>query len=192
MIDWKEEAPDLRVIPFSEFPLHRLNINYNEFINYLDKEYFIFFCPYAWDKMWKHGRSSFKEVGGLLIGFVYKYKDRFIWYIDEIVFNNDFEHSFSHVILYPSLWQDANAIILNQQGTPEKFILGWYHTHPRFTPFFSSTDQNTHTHFFNFDYSLGIVFDPYSEQILFYVGGNTKLYTDKLLICELFKKEDRV
>ncbi|GIX41176.1 MAG: hypothetical protein KatS3mg129_0909 [Leptospiraceae bacterium] len=186
MIEWKEEEPDIKVLPWDKFPFDKLKIKTEQFYQYIKDYNYIFFKKEAWENMWNHGKSSYNEVGGLFIGYVYQYNNDFIWYIESIVYNNDLIHSTTHLILFPSLWQKANSLILDNNGNPEKFIIGWYHTHPNFTPFFSITDQNTHKHFFNFDYSLGLVFDPFSERFTIYKGKEMELYKDKIKIIDLF------
>jgi len=42
----------------------------------------------------------------------------------------------------------------------EDVLLGWFHTHPGHTPFFSETDLATHQAFFKADYHVAIVTDP--------------------------------
>jgi len=185
MINWKDEEPDIRVLNWNEFPWDNLKINKNEFMDLLNKRNYIFFNKNAWNSIWEHGKSSKSEVGGLLIGLVFKYNENYLWYIEETIYNQDISNSISHLIMYPSLWQEANQKILNKEGYPEKFILGWYHTHPNFTPFFSLTDQNTHKNFFNYEYSIGMVLDPFSERFIIYIGKDIKEYKDLIAIYNI-------
>lgn len=186
MINWKDETSDINVISWDKFPFEQLKIDKNKFYDYIHQGKCIFFKKSTWAYMWEYGKSSTNEMGGLLLGYVYKRNEDYIWYVDDVVVHDDYEHSSFHLILYPSLWQKANSKILNEQFLPEKFITGWFHTHPNFQPFFSSTDKKTHEHFFHFDYSLGIVLDPFSNQFKVYTGSICELYKNTILIEDLF------
>lgn len=67
------------------------------------------------------------------------------------------EHAASAVALRMEsrVWTAARAR-LGSQGA----IVGWYHSHPGLTAFFSGTDRATQRAFFNHPYSLGWVIDP--------------------------------
>lgn len=188
MIDWKNEKPEIEVLSWENFPYEQLNIPLDELYGYLNRGK-IFFKPQIWDFIWEYGRSSMNELGGLLLGYVYERNSNYLWYVDDIVVNDDYEHSSFHLILYSSLWQKANDKILNKNFIPEKFILGWFHTHPNFKPFFSSIDKKTHQHFFSYDYSLGIVIDPFSKEMATYLGSSLKVYSEEIFIVDLFKED---
>jgi proteasome lid subunit RPN8/RPN11 len=51
--------------------------------------------------------------------------------------------------------------------------LGWYHSHPNLGAFFSSTDRYTQKHFFNNDYSLGLVIDPIRNEEKYFLNKNS-------------------
>lgn len=46
------------------------------------------------------------------------------------------------------------------QAQSEDVLLGWFHTHPGHTPFFSEIDLATHQAFFKADYLVAMVTDP--------------------------------
>lgn len=62
-----------------------------------------------------------------------------------------------------SVWSAARDAL--QAG---ELIVGWYHSHPGLSAFFSATDRQTQAAFFRHDYSLGWVIDP--------VGGGEALF----------------
>lgn len=50
-----------------------------------------------------------------------------------------------------------------QLAYPAQLVLGWFHTHPGHTPFFSEIDLGTHEAFFKMPYHIGVVMDPCQE-----------------------------
>lgn len=182
MIEWKDEQPDLKIFEFSNFDFFEIPIS-KEFVEEkVQKENWIFFEKKEWDRMWEFGRSSYKEMGGLLLGYVIKYQDQYIKMIDQIIESDNYYHTTTYLVLYPELWQNANRYIIDHEGNIRKHIIGWFHTHPNFTPFFSEVDKKTQEHFFNFPFSVGIVIDPFSNQYSVYEGKDSKLYDKKIVI----------
>jgi proteasome lid subunit RPN8/RPN11 len=53
---------------------------------------------------------------------------------------------------------------------PGELIVGWYHSHPGLTAFFSDTDRQTQRAFFNHDYSVGWVIDPLTGDEALFLG----------------------
>lgn len=53
---------------------------------------------------------------------------------------------------------------------PGELIVGWYHSHPGLTAFFSDTDRQTQGAFFHHEYSLGWVIDPLSGDEALFLG----------------------
>jgi proteasome lid subunit RPN8/RPN11 len=65
------------------------------------------------------------------------------------------------------VWQAAQALL-----GPEELIVGWYHSHPGLSAFFSDTDRQTQRAFFNNPYSIGWVIDPTDADEAFFLGGD--------------------
>ncbi len=65
------------------------------------------------------------------------------------------------------VWQAAQALL-----TPALLIVGWYHSHPGLTAFFSDTDRQTQRAFFNHPYSIGWVIDPLRGDEALFLGGD--------------------
>jgi proteasome lid subunit RPN8/RPN11 len=65
------------------------------------------------------------------------------------------------------VWQAAQALL-----GPEDLIVGWYHSHPGLSAFFSDTDRQTQRAFFNNPYSIGWVIDPTDGDEAFFLGGD--------------------
>jgi len=64
------------------------------------------------------------------------------------------------------VWQAAQALL-----APGMLIVGWYHSHPGLTAFFSDTDRQTQRAFFNHPYSVGWVIDPVQGDEALFLGG---------------------
>lgn len=64
-----------------------------------------------------------------------------------------------------SVWSAARAAL-----RPGQLIVGWYHSHPGLTAFFSDTDRRTQKAFFNHDYSIGWVIDPWTGDEALFIG----------------------
>ena len=67
-----------------------------------------------------------------------------------------------------SVWQAAQALL-----GPGEMIVGWYHSHPGLTAFFSDTDRQTQRAFFNHPYSVGWVVDPLGGDEALFLGGES-------------------
>jgi len=67
-----------------------------------------------------------------------------------------------------SVWQAAQALL-----APGEMIVGWYHSHPGLTAFFSDTDRQTQRAFFNHPYSVGWVIDPLGGDEALFLGGES-------------------
>lgn len=69
-----------------------------------------------------------------------------------------------------SVWRAAQALL-----APGDLIIGWYHSHPGLTAFFSDTDRKTQRAFFNHPYSVGWVIDPVSKEEALFLGAECTL-----------------
>ena len=65
------------------------------------------------------------------------------------------------------VWQAAQALM-----RPDELIVGWYHSHPGLSAFFSDTDRQTQRAFFNNPYSVGWVVDPTDGDEALFLGGD--------------------
>ncbi|MDQ7823355.1 MAG: Mov34/MPN/PAD-1 family protein [Candidatus Eremiobacteraeota bacterium] len=123
------------------------------------------------------------ELGGLLIGTLYKYPYRvrhnypYLSIITDSVESLDFRNSSVSLRMGTELWNRAQSHL--EKG---KIIIGWYHSHPNLGAFFSGTDRATQRAFFNHPYSLGVVIDPVRFEVRSFIGPH----------CESLEKEGRV
>ncbi|MCS7205505.1 MAG: Mov34/MPN/PAD-1 family protein [Leptospiraceae bacterium] len=178
MISWKETESDLKLQTFEALPWGKLKLSYQEVKDYVQQGYYIFFDEVSWELMWNYGKSHATEVGGLLLGYCFEGFGFYVWLIDDIVCSEVYESSEFHLVMYPEIWQEANKKIKDT----ERIILGWFHTHPNFQPFFSGTDQATQREYFRFPFSLGFVFDPFSGSFSIYYSFESLVFPHKVLV----------
>ncbi len=64
-----------------------------------------------------------------------------------------------------SVWSAARGLL-----QPGELIVGWYHSHPGLTAFFSEVNRQTQRAFFAHEYSLGWVIDPLNGEEALFLG----------------------
>ena len=77
------------------------------------------------------------------------------------------------------IWQRVNDHI-----DDKNVVIGWYHSHPNLSAFFSSTDRYTQRNFFNNDYSVGLVIDPVRNEEKLFLGRDS----EELNLSQIKKK----
>jgi 26S proteasome regulatory subunit N11 len=108
-------------------------------------------------KMLKHGRAGVPmEVMGLMLGeFIDDYTVRVV-----DVFSMPQTGNSVTVEAVDPVFQTKMLDMLKQTGRPE-VVVGWYHSHPGFGCWFSSTDINTQQSFEQLNTrAVGVVIDP--------------------------------
>jgi 26S proteasome regulatory subunit N11 len=108
-------------------------------------------------KMLKHGRAGVPmEVMGLMLGeFIDDYTVRVV-----DVFSMPQSGNSVTVEAVDPVFQTKMLDMLKQTGRPE-VVVGWYHSHPGFGCWFSSTDINTQQSFEQLNSrAVGVVIDP--------------------------------
>ena len=68
------------------------------------------------------------------------------------------------------VWLAAQSLL-----APGELIVGWYHSHPGLTAFFSDTDRQTQRAFFNHPYSVGWVIDPVGGDEALFLGAECRI-----------------
>ncbi len=118
----------------------------------------------------QHLGERHTELGGLLLGYVYKDNDRImIPRVIEITQNIPSATLVTTPValeLSPEVWSVANATL-----EPGMIVVGWYHSHPNLGAFFSGTDRYTQRMVFNHEYSVGAVIDPDRREEVWYLGA---------------------
>lgn len=112
------------------------------------------------------------EMGGLLIGTVYRIdfaaSQTYIVEISNSVPSKMTESTSVSLKLGPDVWLSARSICKENER-----IVGWYHSHPGFGAFFSSTDKKTQKDFFNQPFNIGLVVDPFRKEEKWFFGKDS-------------------
>lgn len=118
-----------------------------------------------------HLATARVELGGLLIGRAWRGDDGTITHvaIDEAVPAEESAGTAVSLRMGTSVWQRAAAAL----GDGRR-IVGWYHSHPGLTAFFSDTDRRTQAAFFSHDYSIGWVIDPLLGDEALFIGADSE------------------
>lgn len=102
------------------------------------------------------------EVGGVLIGSLPEKSGTGTVVVDLIPALAS-EASRTHVTFTHDSWQAINESL--DARTDQAQIVGWYHTHPGFGPFYSAHDTFIHEQFFLHPAHLGLVVDPLQRSL---------------------------
>ena len=132
-------------------------------------------------KIMRHLRSKNVELGGLLLGNVVSLIDLKKGIIAVKVTNafesRDFDSTSVSLRMNSNVWQSAN-----QSCTNNRFVVGWYHSHPNLGAFFSGTDRKTQRDFFNNAYNVGLVIDPVRNEERWFIGeSSSALHPNSIL-----------
>jgi proteasome lid subunit RPN8/RPN11 len=102
-----------------------------------------------------------EEVGGILIGHVYEDDGRFLVQVEDILPANHTIASIASLTFTDQTWLD---LLRQRRMHDDQFVTGWYHSHPGFGIFLSSSDLSIHQHFFCAQsWYLALVVDPLSD-----------------------------
>ena len=118
-----------------------------------------------------HLATARVELGGLLIGRAWRGDDGAVTHVAILraVPAQESDGTGVSLRMGTSVWQQAQAALDDGDR-----IIGWYHSHPGLTAFFSDTDRRTQAAFFAHDYSVGWVIDPLLNDEALFIGANSK------------------
>lgn len=150
--------------------------------------YRIFVARRAHDAIWAHARDTLdeqKEVGGVLVGQVYKdeqgpYLEIVAAIVGEHTRNEGTQVTFTH-----ETWDQVNKV--KDKEYPKQRIVGWYHTHPRFGIFLSDMDLFIQKNFFSEPWQTAFVLDPVQQTEGFFIWSRG----DPKLIDEYWIEQER-
>ena len=160
---------DLAELPAKEFPACA--------------SYRVVISAAAHEMIWKHAAGSVDdaraaamgivEVGGILVGNVYKDGDGPYLEITSAVIGEHTDNQGTQMTFTPDTW--AQVAEIKDRLFPNEKIVGWYHTHPDFGIFLSDMDKFTHRQFFSPPWTTAFVVDPVQKSEGFFVwsGGET-------------------
>lgn len=130
----------------------------------------------AWEALWDHARSADIEVGGLLIGEVFRDSatDRPVTVVRGAIPALGGASSAVSFTFTPDAWDHLTTE--RDRSWPDMIAVGWFHTHPNLGVFYSGTDRNTQHAFFNRPWNVGVVVDPLAlaDQVGLFVGAHSR------------------
>ncbi len=122
----------------------------------------------AHDACLEHVESSLEaEVCGVLVGDVYKDADGPYVEIVHAIRGEQASERATQVTFTHEAWAHISSVM--DRDFPDKKIVGWYHSHPRFGIFLSGPDKFIHGSFFNQPWQIALVIDPHSHEEGFFV-----------------------
>ncbi len=120
-----------------------------------------------WGAVLDHAESDVgNEVGGVLFGEIFGPEDRLTVRITHAIEAELAEGTATSVHFTPDAWAAIEQAKWDLEI--ENPLVGWYHTHPGFTAFLSSTDYFMHEHFFSQPWHLALVIDPINAEAKFF------------------------
>ena len=154
---------DLGSLPEKEFPGAR--------------KFRILISRHAHEAVWRHARQSMNanredkteivEVGGILIGNIYKDKLGPFLEITAAIVGKHTKNEGTQMTFTPDTWEYVNQV--KSKKYPDDRIVGWYHTHPRFGIFLSDMDKFSHRHHFPQPWTTAMVVDPVQQSEGFFL-----------------------
>jgi proteasome lid subunit RPN8/RPN11 len=148
----------------------------------------IFVSPTAHDEVWAHAagtlvaseqsRGAAKEVGGVLLGNIYRDQDGAFVDISAVIAAELATSEETQLTFTPDTWGEISRI--KDRDHPTRRIVGWYHTHPRFGVFLSERDRFIHRSSFPQPWTVALVVDPVQETEGFFLwsAGEPRLASE--------------
>jgi proteasome lid subunit RPN8/RPN11 len=112
------------------------------------------------------------EVFGYLIGTIQKWNKQFYIIIEEQLFiigaiHSD-KYSFSQIEGTAGMYEKKFQKLKKSRKKDDLRIVGWFHSHPGFGAFLSTTDVHTQEAFFYESYQVALVIDPIKNELGFF------------------------
>lgn len=118
-----------------------------------------------------HALSSRNEVAGLLLGRppAREADGRFLVRVSDYIVGQAVRATPYGVTLTADTWALAHRTKDERYPSGEMMIIGWSHSHPDLSVFYSDYDRFLHCSFFPQPYHIGLVIDPVRRQSDFFV-----------------------
>ncbi len=128
----------------------------------------------AWWQMTQHAREDLRyEAGGIMLGDIYEYEGSTVVRITTSVPAREAVNDIASIQFTYNAWRQMEEE--RRQRAPTEKLIGWYHTHPGFTAFFSGTDSFMHENFFTQPWHVALVIDPINGEHRFYRWDSGKV-----------------
>ncbi len=125
----------------------------------------------AIEQISQHAHSDLnREVGGALLGRVVRHQAQTFVEALQALPAPSSDHGPLHFTFSADTWAYINQ--RREASFPELEIVGWFHTHPNLSVFFSSDDVVVHTAAFTLPWQVGMVVDPIQNEVCFFGWEN--------------------
>ncbi len=124
-------------------------------------------CASAFHKIEQYLATNMTmELGGVLVGEVCVWKGHTYVEIHSSLPADTPRHGPAHFTFTAETWIELTQALEDQ--FPDRYMVGWYHSHPRLGVFFSGQDNDVHRVVFNQPWHVALVIDPSTGQAGFY------------------------
>lgn len=117
-------------------------------------------------------KRTTQEIFGYLIGNILKWKETIYVIIEDQIFIIGAIHgntySTSQIEGTAGKYEKKFQKVKRMKGNENLRIIGWWHSHPGFGCFLSSTDLHTQQFFFPENYQVALVVDPMIDEYEFF------------------------
>ena len=138
---------------------------------------------------WSKSRTDV-EIAGFLIGRVFHNKNQVFSWIDGFIEAKEAKYHSAHIVFTCNTWRffEADLEEYQEKKNERAECLGWVHTHPGYSAFFSSRDRVMHSQIFNSSHHFGLVIDPLNyEAAIFQREFSGKIEKNGFYITRLIK-----
>lgn len=124
--------------------------------------------------IWQQAKAHMEqEIGGLLVGTVYEEDGQFLVEVEKALEAEHTQAGSGFVTFTEQAWL---KMLQQRNDYPDLFVTGWYHSHPGFGIYLSSSDEFIHRNFFgNQPWYLALVVDPFSDEWGIFTLENEKI-----------------
>lgn len=183
MISWTEKEPDFKIQSLDKL-FSRLSFTAAAALwNRMGDDLLIVVDSHVRQQIEEHLQTQRVEQGGLLIGGVFggAEDDPAVITVEDSVSASDALGTSVSLTMGSTVWDDARALC-----SENRYVVGWYHSHPNLGAFFSGTDRHTQRAFFGNAHSLGLVSDPVRREEKWFAGPeSTEVDVSARYVCSL-------
>jgi proteasome lid subunit RPN8/RPN11 len=138
----------------------------------------------AWNHMNRHACEDLRhEAGGVMLGGIYDHGGTLFVRITTAVAARGAVNSVASIQFTYDAWSHMEKE--RQRSAPDEKLLGWYHTHPGFSAFFSEADRFLHENFFTQPWHVALVIDPIQGDYRFYRWDQGRVHEVKEFLLKV-------
>lgn len=134
----------------------------------------VWFSSGTLNRVWAQAKAHpEREVGGILLGSVYEEEGKFLVKVENVLEAEYTMAGLTFLTFTDKTWAD---ILQRRRTYTDLLVTGWYHSHPGFGIFLSTSDQFIHRCFFSdYPWYLALVVDPLSNDWGVFTWENGKI-----------------